>query len=60
MKKLARRDHRRRKHTKEERDDAKQAVSTFKCEKCGRGHQTANALYKHRPRCEQAPEKVEV
>ena len=54
------RDHRRRKHTKEELATTKPIYSSFKCEDCGRGHQTINALRKHRPRCKQAMEKTKM
>ena len=44
-------DHRRRKHNKEERLAAKKQIETHKCPHCGRGHTTANALQCHERRC---------
>ena len=43
--------HRRRNHSKHELMDALQAIPHNKCNKCGRGHHTNNALKKHKSRC---------
>ena len=43
--------HRRRAHTPNERDKAKTKISTHKCELCERGHNTSEALRKHKYRC---------
>ena len=37
-------------HSKEEIKGAKESIETFKCEACGKGHCSAEALRKHRSR----------
>ena len=46
-------------HTKAELVAAKPTYDTFKCEKCDRGHPTAEALRKHKGRCKLVQEKAE-
>ena len=43
-------DHRRYRHSKQELTEATQRIPTWKCESCGRGHKSSEALRKHRER----------
>lgn len=43
--------HKSEKHTKSEREKAKQNIKTFKCEDCARGHPSKDSLRKHRKIC---------
>ena len=50
-------DHRRRKHSKQQLADARHAIGEWKCQYCDKGHEGFDAKRKHERRCQKKPKE---